>query len=157
MKVFITGASGYIGGSLAAVLQKEGHRVRGLTRSEPVAKQLTTLGIEPVIGELDDAQLLTHEAAEADLVINTANADHRGAVEALRQRGLRGLGLRQARALRRPGPGASRPGGVHRHAGRRLGDQARLGRDAGLHRLDPRAGGLGAQCRSGPLTAASIQ
>lgn len=83
MKVFITGASGYIGGSLAAALQKEGHRVRGLTRSEPVAKQLTTLGIEPVIGELDDAQLLTHEAAEADLVINTANADHRGAVEAL--------------------------------------------------------------------------
>ncbi len=83
MKVFITGASGYIGGSVAAALIKQGHKVRGMTRSASVANQLTTFGIEPVVGELDDSQLLMDEAAQSDLVINTANADHRGAVEAL--------------------------------------------------------------------------
>lgn len=45
--------------------------------------QLTSYGIDPVVGELDDLRLLTQEAAKADVVINTANADHRGAVEAL--------------------------------------------------------------------------
>lgn len=83
MKVFITGASGYIGGSVAAALIKQGHKVRGMTRSASVANQLTTFGIEPVVGELDDSQLLMDEAAQSDLVINTANADHRGAVDAL--------------------------------------------------------------------------
>ena len=83
VNVFLTGASGFIGGSVAVSLLQKGHRVRGLTRDPSVAKQLSAHGMEPVLGELDNSQLLTHEASKADVVINAANSDHRGAVEAL--------------------------------------------------------------------------
>jgi nucleoside-diphosphate-sugar epimerase len=83
MNVFVTGAGGYIGGSVAAALIKRGHRVRGLTRSAVGAEQLKSYAIDPVIGDLDDSGLLKREASVADMVINTANADHSGAVEAL--------------------------------------------------------------------------
>ena len=83
MNVFLTGAGGYIGGSVAAALIKKGHKVRGLTRSANGAEKLKSHGIDPVVGELDDSRLLKLEASMADMVINTANADHRGAVEAL--------------------------------------------------------------------------
>lgn len=91
MKLFITGAAGYIGGSVAAALLAHGHQLRGLTRSESGAAQLSALGIEPVLGTLDDAQLLSREAGMSDGVINTASADHAGAVQAL-VTGLEGSG-----------------------------------------------------------------
>jgi nucleoside-diphosphate-sugar epimerase len=83
MKVFVTGAGGFIGGSVAAALIKRGHQVRGLTRSATGAEQLKSYGITPVMGELEDSRLLKQEASVADMVINTANADHQGAVDAL--------------------------------------------------------------------------
>ena len=83
MNVFLTGAGGYIGGSVAAALIKRGYKVRGLTRTAASAETLMAHGVKAVIGELDDSPLLMQEAAMADMVINTANADHRGAVEAL--------------------------------------------------------------------------
>jgi nucleoside-diphosphate-sugar epimerase len=83
MNLFITGAGGYIGGSVAAALLARGHRVRGLARSPRSASQLAALGIEPVLGSLDDGALLTGEAQRSDGVINTASADHAGAVQAL--------------------------------------------------------------------------
>lgn len=81
MNVFLTGASGYIGGAVAERLIRDGHTVRGLTRTESVVDALAADGIDPVVGELDDAALLHREAQRADAVINTANSDHRGAVE----------------------------------------------------------------------------
>jgi nucleoside-diphosphate-sugar epimerase len=83
MKVFITGASGYIGGSVAAALISADHAVTGLVRSEERAKEVRDLGIEPVVGTLSDAALLARKAQEADAVINAANSDDRGAVEAM--------------------------------------------------------------------------
>jgi nucleoside-diphosphate-sugar epimerase len=83
MNIFITGAGGYIGGSVAASLLAGGHRVRGLTRSDVSAQKLAASGIEPIIGTLDDAEILTREARTSDGVINTASADHAGAVQAL--------------------------------------------------------------------------
>jgi nucleoside-diphosphate-sugar epimerase len=83
MKVFVTGASGYIGGSVAAALLEAGHSVRGLVRSEERAAQVRALGVEPVLGSLGDAALLAQAARQADAVINTANSDDRGAVEAM--------------------------------------------------------------------------
>jgi nucleoside-diphosphate-sugar epimerase len=83
MKLFVTGASGYIGGSVAKRLHDAGHEVLGLVRSEEKARLVKERGIEPIVGTLDDATILQDAARQADGVINTASSDHRGAVEAL--------------------------------------------------------------------------
>ncbi|HET9619139.1 MAG TPA: NAD-dependent epimerase/dehydratase family protein [Pseudolabrys sp.] len=83
MKVFITGASGYIGGSVAAALTARGDTVSGLARSEASAGALRERGITPVIGTLDDTQVLAQAARAADVTFNTANAGHREAAEAM--------------------------------------------------------------------------
>src|SRR5690348_2609348 len=83
MKVFIVGASGYIGGSVAAALVKQGHQVSGLARSDEVARALQQRGITPVRGTLDDAATLAAAAKAADVTIGAANADHRGAADAI--------------------------------------------------------------------------
>jgi nucleoside-diphosphate-sugar epimerase len=83
MRVFCTGASGYIGGSVAIALVAEGHEVSGLVRSEEAAARMRALGIEPVIGTLDDGGVLADAARRADVVVNAASADHRGAATAM--------------------------------------------------------------------------
>ncbi|MCJ8203501.1 NAD-dependent epimerase/dehydratase family protein [Pseudomonas sp. RGM2987] len=83
MNVFITGAAGFIGGSIATGLVRAGHQVSGLVRSAEQANELTALGIRPVIGTLEDGALLGEQARAADAVINAASSDHRGAAEAL--------------------------------------------------------------------------
>ncbi len=83
MKIFCTGASGYIGGSVAASLAAGGHQVSGLVRSADKVEAVRAFGIEPVMGTLDDAQVLARAAQAADVVINAASADHKGAVTAL--------------------------------------------------------------------------
>ena len=85
MKVFCTGASGYIGGSIAAALMKSGHEVSGLVRSESSARAVKSFGIEPIPGSLDDVEVLADAAARSDIVINAANADHEPAARALLQ------------------------------------------------------------------------
>lgn len=77
MKVFITGAAGYIGGSVGTTLIGAGHEVTGLVRSEARARDVERFGIEPVIGDLADAQVLERAALAADAVINIANSDNR--------------------------------------------------------------------------------
>ncbi len=83
MNVFVTGAAGFIGGSIATGLVEAGHQVTGLVRSAEQAEELKGLGINAVIGTLDDQTLLAEQARAADAVINAASSDHRGAVEAL--------------------------------------------------------------------------
>ncbi len=83
MRIFLTGATGFIGGSVANRLLQAGHQVRGLTRSRTSAEALAALGVEPVLGSLDDADLLTREARDADAVINTADSDHAGSAATL--------------------------------------------------------------------------
>ena len=83
MNVFVTGAAGFIGGSIATGLVQAGHHVTGLVRSAEQADELKALGMNAVIGTLDDSQLLGEHACAADAVINAASSDHRGAVEAL--------------------------------------------------------------------------
>lgn len=89
MNIFITGAAGFIGGSIATGLAQRGHEVTGLVRSVEQAEELKALGITPVIGTLEDSELLTRQARAADGVINAASSDHRGAVLALIE-GLKG-------------------------------------------------------------------
>ena len=83
MRIFLTGANGFIGGAVAVALTAAGHRVRGLVRSSEKAELVRAYGVETVIGSLDDGALLQAEARDADAVINAASSDHRGAVEAL--------------------------------------------------------------------------
>ena len=72
MKVFLTGATGYIGSLVAEQLQAAGHTVVGLARTEASADQLRQLGIEPLLGDLRDTQTLAQAARAADGVIHTA-------------------------------------------------------------------------------------
>jgi nucleoside-diphosphate-sugar epimerase len=81
MNVFITGAAGYIGGSVAVTLIKAGHKVTGLVRSEARAREVEPFGIEPVIGDLADIAVLERAAGAADAVINIANSDNRDVVD----------------------------------------------------------------------------
>lgn len=83
MNVFLTGATGYIGGSVAVRLKDARHSVRGLVRTPEKAELLAKSGIEPVVGSLEDVELLAREARKADGVVNTANADHLPSVSAL--------------------------------------------------------------------------
>src|SRR5580704_14255818 len=85
MKVFLTGATGYIGGSVAEGLVASGHQLVGLVRSTESEKVLVLKGrgIESVIGTLDDSEVLTAAALAADAVIHTASVDHSGSVVTL--------------------------------------------------------------------------
>jgi nucleoside-diphosphate-sugar epimerase len=91
MKIFVTGAGGFIGGTVAMRLRAQGHEILGLVRNDVAASRLSQNGIEPVMGNLDDTDLLIQLARLSDAVINTANADHLGSVEALLE-GLKGSG-----------------------------------------------------------------
>lgn len=81
MNVFITGAAGYIGGSVAVTLIKAGHKVAGLVRNEARAREVEPFGIEPVIGDLDNSEVLERAADVSDAVINIANSDNRDVVD----------------------------------------------------------------------------
>ena len=83
MRIFVTGAAGYIGGSVSEGLIASGHEVVGLARTENDGELLRSRGIEPVVGTLDDADILTGAARSADAVIHAANADHAGSVVTL--------------------------------------------------------------------------
>ncbi|MCY0990249.1 NAD-dependent epimerase/dehydratase family protein [Nannocystis sp. ILAH1] len=90
-RAFVTGVSGYIGGSVARRLAQDGFAVVGLVRDPGAAARLEATGVRPALGGLDDAVLLQRLAGEADVVVNTADSDHRPAIEALIA-GLRGTG-----------------------------------------------------------------
>ncbi|SFE75228.1 Nucleoside-diphosphate-sugar epimerase [Paenibacillus algorifonticola] len=81
MKIFLTGVTGYIGGSVAKSLLEAGHSVYGLTRSTEQAAAVKEMGVEPVIGSLEDTDMLTQYAQLSDAVIHTADSGHRLAID----------------------------------------------------------------------------
>jgi len=89
MRVFITGATGYIGGSVATRLMQAGHGVIGLARSDEAAAALESRGIEPLRGDLNAYTPFVAVAQRVDAVINAANSDNPFVVHALLE-GLRG-------------------------------------------------------------------
>jgi len=91
MKVFITGATGYIGGSVATKLIERGDEVIGLARSDDAAAALKKRGIEPLAGDINAYAPFVQVAKRADAVINAANSDNPFVVHALLD-GLAGSG-----------------------------------------------------------------
>lgn len=72
MRVFITGATGFIGSALTADLIAAGHQVLGLTRSEEGERALAAAGAQAHRGTLTDLDSLTRGAAQADGVVHLA-------------------------------------------------------------------------------------
>lgn len=72
MKVFLTGATGYIGSAVAERLKGRGYKIAGLARSDEAAAKLDAKNIEVIRGELSDFDVLQKAATDADAVIHTA-------------------------------------------------------------------------------------
>ena len=72
MRVFITGANGWVGTALVPELIAAGHKIVGLVRSEQKAEALRAMGGEPLLGSLGDLETLRRAASNADGVIHLA-------------------------------------------------------------------------------------
>ncbi|MFC0513444.1 SDR family oxidoreductase [Mucilaginibacter angelicae] len=72
MRVFVTGASGFVGSAIVNELLGTGHEVLGLVRSDKGAEQLASTGAEVYRGDVNDQEFIQKGAAACDAVIHTA-------------------------------------------------------------------------------------
>lgn len=72
MRVFVTGATGYIGNAVALAFRHAGHHVWGLARSEDKGRKLQQNEITPVIGDLANISSYSHALNQADVIVHCA-------------------------------------------------------------------------------------
>jgi nucleoside-diphosphate-sugar epimerase len=72
MQVFVTGASGFIGGAVATALRRAGHEVCGLVRTPEKARALAAREIEPIVGSMEEPRSYADRAAECEVLVHTA-------------------------------------------------------------------------------------
>ncbi|MFC7591948.1 SDR family NAD(P)-dependent oxidoreductase [Nonomuraea antimicrobica] len=110
MRVFITGASGWIGSAVTDELLAHGHQVVGLARSDEAAAAIAAKGAVAHRGDLDDLDSLAAAAAAAEAVVHLAFkhdfSDYAGAGRSERAAVQRMLDAVEGAA----GPSCSRPG-----------------------------------------------
>src|SRR2546423_11310001 len=97
MRVFVTGATGYVGFAVATALRRAGHDVYGLTRTAAKAPQLARREIRPVIGDIGDPKSYADTAEECSVLVHaafessaSAVTKDKTAVDALIEAGRRG-------------------------------------------------------------------
>ncbi|MDG0811303.1 SDR family oxidoreductase [Cohnella rhizosphaerae] len=121
MKIFVTGATGYIGSAVVGELIRAGHRVVGLTRSDRGAAALAEAGAEAHAGSLEDLDGLRSGAAAADGVIHLAFrhdfSDFAGSL---------GMDLRAVEAMGEALKGSGKPFVMTAHANGEASEQAAL-------------------------------
>ncbi|MEV4420998.1 NAD-dependent epimerase/dehydratase family protein [Patulibacter sp. NPDC049589] len=106
MNIFLTGATGYVGSGVLSALTSAGHAVTALVRTDEAAAAVRRDGVEPVIGTMGDAALITALARDTDGVIHTASPGDEtspAAEDALAAAVLAGLGERDAAFIRTGG------------------------------------------------------
>ena len=82
MRIFLTGATGYIGSAVLDALIKGGHQVTGLVRDPEKAERLVRRGAQAIVGDLSKAAVFTAAAEASDVIVHTAS-DHSVRREAL--------------------------------------------------------------------------
>jgi len=82
MRIFVTGASGWIGSAVVPELISAGHQVLGLARSDASAKAVADMGADVLRGDLNDADILRAGALDSDGVIHLAFIPGRPGFEA---------------------------------------------------------------------------
>src|SRR5580765_1517718 len=74
-RVFVTGATGYLGNPIARRLLRAGHQVLGLTRSPEHGRRLADAGIQPVVGDLAEHETFLAELKNCDALVHVAIDD----------------------------------------------------------------------------------
>lgn len=80
--VFLIGA-GFIGGEILDALVQEGYQISALVRRQNAADEFKAMGVTPVMGSLEDGDLITEQTVKHDVVLHTATADDQPSVDAV--------------------------------------------------------------------------
>jgi len=72
LRIFVTGATGYLGSAIAARLARDGHDVQGMARTPEAARVLEASGVRPYLGDLSDSSTLLVPLKNCDAVVHAA-------------------------------------------------------------------------------------